>query len=149
MARPTKIEKKLSKNDVGSNGSHQAGILIPKKGDVLGFFPTLDSGMKNPRCTIQFTDMTGYEWTFNFVYYNNKLIESTGTRDEYRLTGMTAFIRANNLKENDIIIMSRSDDGQYQIRYNRNPDVNLDSFKDIKQDKKCITLSHSWKVIEF
>ena len=38
MSKPTAITKILSMNDTGETGGHQAGILVPKGGDVLRFF---------------------------------------------------------------------------------------------------------------
>ena len=39
--RPKAITKTLSLNDSGETGGHQAGICVPKGGDVLIFFPDL------------------------------------------------------------------------------------------------------------
>ena len=41
------IEKTLSKNDTGETGGHQAGILVPKEPDILGFFPR-QAGARGP-----------------------------------------------------------------------------------------------------
>ena len=83
-----KVTKLLSANDTGETGGHQAGICVPKRQEILSFFPTLDSRTKNPRMTIVFHCMnSGEKWTFNYIYYNNKFFG--GTRNEYRLTGMT------------------------------------------------------------
>ncbi|GAB1458090.1 hypothetical protein MASR2M48_33980 [Spirochaetota bacterium] len=35
------VVKKLSKNDLGLTGSHQAGILVPRVDEILNFFPFL------------------------------------------------------------------------------------------------------------
>ena len=48
----TTISKKLSANDIGINGAHQAGILVPKAKDILSFFPDLNAAIKNPRMTL-------------------------------------------------------------------------------------------------
>lgn len=89
--RPKSISKILSLNDTGETGGHQAGILIPKGGDILQFFPELDADEKNPRISLYFIDEANQRWKFNFIYYNNKFFG--GTRNEYRLTGMTEYIR--------------------------------------------------------
>jgi len=68
MNRIRKIEKILSINDLGINGSHQAGMLIPKKEEILRFFPELDLGIKNPRVTIEFEDEFGKFWNFSFIF---------------------------------------------------------------------------------
>lgn len=114
--RPRSISKLLSTNDVGGNGTHQAGILVPK-GDaaILSFFPELDAKQKNPRATISMTDGTGRSWAFNYIYYNNRFFG--GTRNEYRLTGMTKFLREVGAREGDTLVFSRDDAGRYTVRF--------------------------------
>ncbi len=86
-----KISKKLSANDVGTTGAHQAGILVPKEKAILSFFPSLDPSVKNPRMTLVVRELKdGTRWEFNFIYYNNRLFG--GTRNEYRLTCMTQYL---------------------------------------------------------
>jgi len=58
---PTAVEKILSANDSGETGGHQAGILVPKTGGVLEFFPSLKPRLKNPRAVIDVIDDTGAE----------------------------------------------------------------------------------------
>lgn len=60
--RPRSISKKLSANDIGANGSHQAGILVPKDREILSFFPDLGCFEKNPRAVIEFADASGKTW---------------------------------------------------------------------------------------
>ena len=71
MNRPTAITKVLSMNDTGETGAHQAGILVPKGGEVLRFFPDLGNEEKNPRCVMYFRDDSRKTWKLNFIYYNN------------------------------------------------------------------------------
>ena len=111
------IEKKLSENDLGRTGSHQAGILIPKDDKLLNFFPTLDSQKYNPRQTITFTDDTEREWKFNFIYYNNKLFG--GTRNEYRLTGMTKYSKEAILDPGDYIVFG-FENQSYTVSHRKN-----------------------------
>ena len=99
------IEKTLSKNDTGETGGHQAGILVPKDPEILGFFPQLEATIKNPRVPLDLLDDTGREWTFMFIYYNGKFFGLT--RNEYRVTGMTAYLREFNLKAGDKVILRR------------------------------------------
>lgn len=113
----TAVEKELSGNDTGETGGHQAGMLIPKGGDVLKFFPELPSGIKNPRVVLDFVDETGRIWAFNFIYYNGKFFG--GTRNEYRLTGMTQYIRAFNLKTGDTIVLEKESERLRRICYRR------------------------------
>ena len=103
--RALAITKELTANDTGDTGAHQAGMHIPKDRAVLSFFPPLDSRDRNPRCAIAFYDDDGMLWEFSFIYYNNRLFG--GTRDEYRLTRMTPFIRKYGLRPGDQVILRR------------------------------------------
>jgi len=129
------IEKILSANDLGETGGHQAGILVPKDANILSFFPCLDSKQKNPRYVLDIIDETGREWTFSFIYYNNRFFG--GTRNEYRLTGMTAFFREFNLKVGDTIILTRESPKLIKI-----------SLRRLNEGRSVLKLSSSWKVIE-
>ena len=137
--RPKSISKVLSSNDTGETGGHQAGILIPKGGDVLEFFPVLNREEKNPRTYLYFTDDVNKRWKFNFIYYNNRLFG--GTRNEYRLTGMTAYSRQNNLKTGDTIILSRGDDGVLTIRCDRQCSGTASAPK--------LVITGTWKVVNY
>ena len=106
-----RIAKELSANDTGDTGGHQAGILVPKQDDILSFFPPLNPHLRNPRHLIVFRDATGARWEFAFIYYNNKFFG--GTRNEYRLTRMTGYIRSHRLRPGDQIIFER--DGEYRF----------------------------------
>jgi hypothetical protein len=101
--RPLAIAKTLSANDTGDTGGHQAGILVPKEPRIVSFFPSLDRKLKNPRHHLIFYDEDGGRWEFAFIYYNNLFFG--GTRNEYRLTRMTSFIRQNGLKPGDDVIL--------------------------------------------
>ncbi|OHX50895.1 hypothetical protein BBV17_06625 [Cytobacillus oceanisediminis] len=131
------ISKVLSPNDTGETGAHQAGMLIPKKGEILSFFPKLGIENKNPRSELDFYDETGKIWTFTFIYYNNKFFE--GTRNEYRLTGMTSFIRKYGLKAGDTIILSRDSDGKMLIKQS--------SVAKGSTSGSVLKLGSSWKVV--
>jgi hypothetical protein len=134
-----KISKILSANDVGDTGSHQAGICVPKEGNILSFFPVLGKETKNPRVSIPFFDDVGYKWTLSFIYYNNKFFG--GTRNEYRLTHMTKYIKSNSLKAGDEILLSYNlQSEKYSIAYQR---------KNSSIDKNGILIiGSSWKVID-
>jgi hypothetical protein len=111
-----RIAKILSKNDTGETGGHQAGILVPRVEEVLSFFPKLDASQYNPRVHLRFIDDGGTFWEFAFIYYNNLFFE--GTRNEYRLTRMTKYIRQSGLAEGDEVILSRDED-RYLVTYKR------------------------------
>lgn len=112
------IVKELSANDTGETGGHQSGVLVPKDDRILSFFPILRSIERNPRCHLVFHDDAGHPWTFAFIYYNNA--NFGGTRNEYRLTRMTRFIRESGLKSGDQIILRRSEDSaRHFVSYRR------------------------------
>jgi hypothetical protein len=114
------IEKTLSRNDTGETGSHQAGIAIPKITEILSFFPDLDKKIKNDNIQMNFKDSSGKTWEFKFIYYNNKFHDDGGTRNEYRLTRTTGFIKNYALKEGDIITLSKYKNDQYSIGFTEN-----------------------------
>jgi hypothetical protein len=112
------VFKKMSKNDLGITKSHQAGIFIPKDLVRKGFFPELDSSQFNPRVVIniQCGEKTYF---FNYIYYNNKL-SNQGTRNEFRLTGMSKFFKQENIKEGDSLQFVRNDvSNKYSIVVHR------------------------------
>ena len=114
------VTKVLSANDTGETGGHQAGLLIPKRPELLAFFPPLDPGVKNPRVHLLFEDDAGTRWEFAFIYYNNRFFG--GTRNEYRLTRMTRYMREAGLVKGDVAILRRAPDGSYSISYRRRRD---------------------------
>lgn len=118
MSKFIEISKVLSPNDTGETNSHQAGILIPKDSKILSFFPGLGCETKNPRKEMMFSDHLSRRWFFNFIYYNNRFFD--GTRNEYRLTGMTRFIHSYGLKAGDEIFLARDSEGRYNIRFKKN-----------------------------
>ncbi|HHT9167051.1 MULTISPECIES: EcoRII N-terminal effector-binding domain-containing protein [Legionella] len=136
--RTNAIEKILSRNDTGETGGHQAGILIPKNQEILSFFPSFDSNEKNPRFLITFKDHLGEQWSFSFIYYNSKFFG--GTRNEYRLTSMTRYMNAYNLKSGDTLTLSRNFDGFYYVNYKK-IDIH-------KKGDEPLKLSNSWKVVK-
>jgi hypothetical protein len=136
--RPKAISKRLSANDVGTTGAHMAGILVPKKDNTLQFFPSLVSSEKNPRVPLVFRDSGGGRWVFNFIYYNNALFG--GTRNEYRLTGMTRFIRQNNLAEGDEVVLRRRDDATLTVDVRR-------TSRAARGGGDVLRLGTSWRVI--
>ena len=112
---PKIIRKTLSPNDAGETGGHQAGILIPRDQRILSFFPHLDATELNPRTHLVFEDAAGEFWEFAFIYYNNRLFG--GTRNEYRLTRMTRYIRQAGLVSGDEVVLHRNAGGRYSIEH--------------------------------
>jgi hypothetical protein len=138
----TEIRKRLSANDIGKTGGHQAGILVPKEAQILSFFPLLDKDVKNPRMTLAMYERTNRaRWDFNFIYYNNKFFG--GTRNEYRLTCMTQYLRAIDAKVNDELVFSRDENASYEvdiIRANRASSVTMDG--------DTLVLGGGWTVVQ-
>lgn len=132
------VRKKLSANDLGKTGTHQAGILVPKQGSILSFFPSLDPHERNPRQRLVVRESNdGTRWEFNYIYYNNKLFG--GTRNEYRLTGMTAFLRSLGAKVDDELILSKDERGSYRVSLQRASALWV-------QDSGSMTLRGGWKI---
>jgi hypothetical protein len=135
------IRKVLSANDVGETGSHQAGILVPKDPHILAFFPELDRGVKNPRTTLVVREKSdSTRWVFSFIYYNNRLFG--GTRNEYRLTCMTQYLRSIAARVGDELVFSVDENASYVldlIRASRStPPFN---------EEGILVLSGGWTVI--
>lgn len=107
------IRKLLSPNDVGETGSHQAGIVVPKE-FAETFFPTLDSTVMNPDCWLWIRDGNGREWKFRYVYYNNRLF-GKGTRNEFRLTHMTEFLKTCAARSGDSLEFERTSSGSFRV----------------------------------
>lgn len=129
------IYKILSANDIGLTGGHQAGILIPRDEEILSFFPELNKKEKNPRHLLTFFDDSDQRWEFSFIYYNNRFFG--GTRNEYRLTRMTNYIRSHNLKVGDELHLVNEGDGIRKVTYKRT----------LETERNKLRLSGEWKII--
>ena len=136
------ISKVLSPNDSGETGGHQAGLLIPRTERILSFFPVLDASELNPRVHLNFEDEARKNWEFAFIYYNNRFFG--GTRNEYRLTRMTKYMRESGLVTGDEVVMHRDSSGNYSIYYRRLKEQ-LVSLND--EGEKVIRLGAGWKMI--
>lgn len=139
-----KISKKLSANDIGTTGSHQAGIHIPKIADLLSFFPALDPKEHNPRAKITVYEMdSDHKWTFNFIYYNNRL--RGGTRNEYRLSAMTKYLRYMVANIGDDIIFYKDNTNKIFVELKRQNE----SFEyDSDNNAILIRLNREWSIIK-
>jgi len=137
-AKTGKISKVLSKNDTGETGGHQAGILVPKDPRILDYFPDIGNNEKNPRVRLSFIDDNGDKWKFTFIYYNN--VFYGGTRNEYRLTWMTEYIRVNGLKAGNVLFFFFNDEGERRITYKK-----VDEQKNF--DDGVLRIGKSWRVI--
>jgi hypothetical protein len=136
------VSKRLSANDLGLTGTHQAGILIPKSQEILGFFPSLDEDRHNPSCrvTVFLPEMEEFVG-LRFIHYNGK---KTGmsTRDEYRLTGTTRMLRALGADEGDDLEFHRSHNGDVHVRLLHTSASDGDN---IRGD--VVQLSGGWRLI--
>ncbi|WP_324754347.1 EcoRII N-terminal effector-binding domain-containing protein [Roseovarius sp. Pro17] len=125
------FSKMLSANDVGTTGGHQAGILVPKgEKELLAILPQLDPEIKNPDAWLECVDDAEQALRFRFVYYNNKLHDENGTRNEFRVTHMTKWFRDNGARAGDEFMISlMPDEKRYSIRIVR-PDLDDKSDED-------------------
>lgn len=112
------FSKVLSANDVGATGGHMGGLLIPKgEKELLAILPPLDPTIKNPDAWLACVDDAGQALRLRFVYYNNKLHDERGTRNEFRMTHMTKWFRDNGACEGDEFKISlMADQRRYSIK---------------------------------
>jgi len=143
MSKKT-FRKILSANDVGATGGHQGGILVPKsESELLSFLPSLDSAIKNPDAWIQCVDEVGNLRKFRFVYYNNRLHDAKGTRNEYRITHMTSYLREMVAEEGEILEISRNDrEERYSIRIIRDAAVPVE---EETMERVRIKIKSAWR----
>lgn len=99
-------EKILSPNDLGLTGTHQAGMLVPKRREILRVFPRLDESTMNPTAIFDAVDPNGKWWSLAFKHYNNALF-TKGTRNEYRVTRLTRLLHEADLRVGDRIRFTR------------------------------------------
>lgn len=140
-----RASKVLTPNDLGQNGTHQAGICVPRKAALLDLFPRLNPELKNPRAILRMTtERTGDEWEFHYIYYNNKFFG--GTRNEYRLTGTTQFLRQARATVGDELAFEQL--GKYRYR---TWIIREDQAKDERgfqfSQSGALILGGGWKVI--
>lgn len=143
MTKKTFI-KTLSANDVGATGGHQGGILIPKsEAELLSLLPPLDPAIKNPDAWIECVDEVGVKRSFRFVYYNNKLHDEKGTRNEYRITYMTRYFRDIGALEGETLEISKHKDSAiYTIRVLRPVE---EPAEQEKEQSVRIKITSSWR----
>ena len=134
------IRKTLSANDLGLTGSHQAGVLVPRVESILGFFPPLDSSTLNPRIDLLVRDDMDSAWRFVLIHYNNRLV-ANGTRNEYRLTHMTGFLRNNSAQPGDVLSFERVG-GHFRARVEHSRNATPERLSD-----DVLRLSGSWRVV--
>ena len=137
-----RISKRLSANDIGATGGHQAGIHVPKQAEILSFLPTLPRSQKNPRLTLTVREMeSGELWEFQYIYYNNRHFDVGGTRNEYRLTGMTSFLRSVAAGVGDELEFTKDEDGSLHMRLIRKAQT------DGEENIDVLVLRSGWIII--
>jgi hypothetical protein len=72
----------------------------------LDFFPLLDSKTLNPRVVIQLISSDQRKWDCTLIHYNNKILKR-GTRNEFRVSGLTAFFRSQSAKSSNWLRLSK------------------------------------------
>jgi len=107
------LRKRLSANDLGKTGSHQAGVHVPK--GLLSYFPHLDALQYNPSTWLRISDHSENEYSWRFIYYNNA-VTSNGTRNEFRLTHTRAFLLEHGAVEGDELELQRTGERAYVTR---------------------------------
>ncbi len=129
--------KILSRNDVGSTGGHQSGVVIPKSVANGEFFPPLPQDEHNPRQTLFATvNDSSKNVILNYIYYNGKL-HGTSTRNEFRLTGISSFLRDFGAQEGDKLILTKVAEGRYSLKIEARGMESLDN-------RLVVRLSKDW-----
>lgn len=139
--------KTLSANDVGTTGGHMGGILVPKgDGELLAFLPRLDPSVLNPSAWIDCQTPDRTTLRLRFVYYNNRMHAPNGTRNEYRITYLTKFLRDANAKEGDAFEIARDEEEEnYRIRV-----IPRETVAEVEEEEDGpikIKLSSGWRKI--
>lgn len=141
MRYKVKVWKTLSKNDTGETHSHQSGISIIKDIACVGVFPKLGIETLNPRVEIKFLDENNKEWTFQYIYYNDKYHgKPVGkSHDEFRLTRVKDFIKDNSIVSGDSIWFAIDENNQRRIGFDKNSN---------SESSDVIYANKGWKILK-
>ena len=121
----TSFEKLLSASDLGLTGGHMGGILIPRNQPALiALFPSLNPLQYNPSVDLDFTTSAGLSHKLRLVYYNNKL-HNKGTRNEYRLTCLTRFLRNSGADIGDRFRITKTQFGAFYMEVSKTHEKEL------------------------
>jgi hypothetical protein len=126
---PNSYAKKLTKNDAGETGGHQAGIVVPKADlELINFFPFLNPEEFNPDAWLNCIDPEGMVWEMRYIYYNGKSFKPPkNTRNEYRITHMTRFFSKWGAESGDGVIFTKTNkENSFQIRIIKPSDIKED-----------------------
>lgn len=103
MVTTVKLKKRLSWNDCGLGRGHQSGVLIPKESGRLLFGGDLKH-IRNPKLTIHLSPYgVGSPLPAIVTYYNSS--HFGGTRNEYRMTRIAAFLKSVEAQEGDNVVL--------------------------------------------
>lgn len=126
------ISKILSSNDIGLTGAHQAGVAVPHQIASLRFFPSLNDSLVNPRMKlVVLVPSTGEELLLNYIYYNGRL-HGTSTRNEYRLTGISRFLKQQGAAQGDELAFTKRASGEISLELVPLAQIPLDDDQPIK-----------------
>jgi hypothetical protein len=108
------VSKRLSPNDLGRTGSHQAAIVIaPAQAREVA---SLDENLVNPEVQVKVRSADHPRtWTWRLIHYNGRR-HGTTTRDEYRLTGVIPWIDWARPDVGDVLELYRVDAHTYEVR---------------------------------
>lgn len=110
MNTVARITKVLSKNDAGVGSTKGHGVLIPKDPVFQSFFPALDASVDNPATPLACRDAENGELVeLTYRYYNK-------AKNEYRITGIAEYLRANKAVEGSRLSLSKTKSGDYRIK---------------------------------
>ena len=144
MTRPqpgerVRIQKLLSRNDVGATGSHQSGIAIPKT--VARLFPALDETLLNPDTQLFLETENAVATVGRYVHYNNRVV-SDGTRDEYRITRMGSLLTDLGAKVGDVLEFEALASNRFRLQL-------LGARPVYQEGAIVIELSRGWRSVRF
>jgi hypothetical protein len=111
------VTKRLSANDLGVTGSHQSAIVVaPVQAVELA---ALNEKEVNPSALLHVRSADHPDtWTWRLIHYNGRR-HGTSTRDEYRLTGVGAWMDWTRPALGDVVEMHRIDDRLFEVRIRR------------------------------
>jgi Restriction endonuclease EcoRII, N-terminal len=132
-----KVIKRLSANDVGITGSHQAGLHIPKNSPLIRLMPRIMLKEVNPRLDLPLlAPSVNRSFIAQFIYYNNSL--RGGTRDEFRLTCVRELLKDIGASVGDQLVFDFEDGSEVVISLVKPHEID---------DNEPLAWTGSWKVI--
>ena len=109
---------------------------------MLEFFPQLDGTSYNPRAQLYAFDVAHQiDFPLTYVYYNGKL-HGRSTRNEFRLTGLSAYFSRNRAEAGDILVIRRLTDLDYELSLSKTA-IQKSAILE-ERNSFTITLSGQW-----